>query len=234
MNWPARAQLRRSSVALFTSLSLLLGAAGCEDPNNIGVELPGTAAITTQYQDYAVQAATVRRDSLPTLRTTRLLAGRVRDNNTGIVTTARAYANLQLGLDALPATYTGTVLDSLVLTLGFERVYGNSLTPARFDVYQLTQKLDERTAYNASSAPPLGPLLVGGATGLLNQTRKDTTNSTGVVQRPTCCACPFPARPRPLARRCSGFCRMPASARASWTISGRATHWCQAWATPAP
>ena len=179
MNWPIKAP--RLVAAALWAAATFFSTTGCEKPNNIGVELPGTAAITTAYRDYDVTAATVRLDSLPTLKADRLLAGRLLDGNTGIATAASFYSNLQIQTDSLPAAFDNVQLDSLVLTLPFDRLYGNSTTPARFDVYQLAQKLDERTAYTSASAPALGSAIATNVAGVLNRTRTDTASTAGAV-----------------------------------------------------
>ena len=179
MNWPIKAP--RPVAAALWAAATFFSTTGCEKPNNIGVELPGTAAITTAYRDYAVTASTVRLDSLPTLKADRLLAGRLLDGNTGITTAASFYSNLQIQTDSLPAAFDNVQLDSLVLTLPFDRLYGNSTAPARFDVYQLAQKLDERTAYTSASAPTLGSAIATNVAGALNRTRTDTSSTTGTA-----------------------------------------------------
>lgn len=158
MNWPTKA-LRRWSACLLSAPALLM-AAGCEDPNNISVELPGSATTTTEYRDLPVLASTVRQDSLPTLNASQLLLGRVRDNSTGIVTTARAYTNLQVTTDPLPATFAGAQLDSVALIMAYDRVYGVAAQPGRFDVLPLRQKLDERVAYNSTTSAGVGTALL--------------------------------------------------------------------------
>ncbi|UOR04812.1 DUF4270 domain-containing protein [Hymenobacter aerilatus] len=158
MNWPTKA-LRRWSACLLSAPVLLL-TTGCEDPNSITVELPGSATTTTEYRDLPVTAYTVRRDSLPTLNASQILVGRVRDNNTGIVTTTRAYTNLQVTSDPLPATFAGAQLDSVTLIMAYTRAYGTTAQPGRFSVLHLQQKLDERVAYNSSTSAAVGiPLL---------------------------------------------------------------------------
>jgi len=158
MNWPTKA-LRRWSACLLSTPALLM-AAGCEDPNNISVELPDSATTTTEYRDLPVFASTVRRDSLPTLNASQLLVGRVRDNNTGIVTTARAYTNLQVTADPLPATFAGAQLDSVTLIMAYSRAYGTTAQPGQFNVFGLQQKLDERVAYNSSTSVGIGTSLL--------------------------------------------------------------------------
>lgn len=185
MNWPTKA-LRRWSACLLSAPALLM-AAGCEDPNNINVELPGSTSTSTEYRDLPATAYTVRRDSLPTLNANQLLIGRVRDNNTGIVTTAKAYTNLQISSDTLPSVFAGATLDSVVLVLAYSQAYGSTTQPGRFDVLPLRSKLDERVAYNSTSSVPVGPAILSNATASFNRQRKERqrTNATSTTDTTT-------------------------------------------------
>lgn len=184
MNWPTSA-CRLASVSLL-SATLLFTAASCEDANDLGVELPGTANADTQYRDFAVTASTVLRDSTETQKANRFLVGRVRENVLGS-TAATAFLNLKLRpfpTDTLPTavtTLTGVnpnpVLDSLVLEMPFDQVYGSAATPLRVNVYQLGQPLDEQTVYNSTSSVPFGTEIALGLTARLNGTRKDSVGT---------------------------------------------------------
>jgi hypothetical protein len=185
MNWPISA-CRLASVSLL-SATLLFTAAGCEDANDLGVELPGTANADTQYRDFPVTASTVLRDSTETQKANRFLVGRVRENVLGS-TAATAFLNLKLrplALDSLPtevkraATVVApnAILDSLVLEMPFDEVYGSAAAPLRVNVYQLAQPLDDRTTYNSSSSVALGPEIARGLSARLNGTRKDSVGT---------------------------------------------------------
>lgn len=181
MNWPISAY-RLASVSLL-SATLLFMAAGCEDANDLGVELPGTTAADTQYRDFAVTASTILRDSIETQKADRFLVGRVRENVLGS-TAATAFLNLKLRplvADTLPsgvASAAGVapnpVLDSLVLEMPFDEVYGSAATPLRVNVLQLTQRLDDQTVYNSSSAVAAGTEIARNLTARLDGTKKDS------------------------------------------------------------
>jgi hypothetical protein len=166
MNWPISA--RRLVSAPLLSATLLLAATSCEKASDLGVELPGTSTTSTDYRDFPVTASTVLQDSLETLKATTYLVGRVQDNVLG-TTAANAYFNLKLSPptgDTLPSAVAGTTpmpqLDSLVLVMPFESVYGSAAAPFRANVYPLVGSLDEQALYNSSSsvavdlANPLG------------------------------------------------------------------------------
>ncbi|RYU78717.1 DUF4270 family protein [Hymenobacter persicinus] len=170
MNWLASSAFRVASVSLF-STALLFATAGCEDPNELGVELPGTTPINTEYRDFPVTASTVRQSPVETLNSTRFLVGRVQDTKVG-TTTAKAFLNLQvLTAATLPSQFTDPILDSVVVVAGFDQVYGSSASPVSFDVYALTSPLSERATYNSASNVPLGSLIGAGRKSSLTRTK---------------------------------------------------------------
>jgi hypothetical protein len=153
MNWLTS---RCAPLAALTALAL----ASCDTGTALNVDLPDTATTNTQYQDFDVSSSTVRLDSVQTQKTDHYLIGRLADNVAGN-TTARAFFNVvDVSVpDSLPSKFTdpkyftgAPTLDSTVIIMGFDRVYGSSSTPARFDVSQLGNALDERQVYTASSS----------------------------------------------------------------------------------
>lgn len=179
MNWPISAR-RLASASLF-SVTLLFAATGCEeDASDLGVELPGTGSSSTEYQDYPVTASTVLQDSVETLKTNSYLIGRVRDNALG-TTTANGYFNLKLTTlpgDTLPSGVAGTApnpqLDSVVLVMPFESIYGSAATPLRVNVYPLVNSLEDQGIYNSNSsaAVDVANALGTGLSARLNGSRK--------------------------------------------------------------
>lgn len=189
MNWPTSAR-RLASASVFSS-ALLLGATSCEEASDLGVELPGTTATSTEYRDFPVTASTVLQDSISTLKANSYLIGRVRDNALG-TTTAKGYFNLKISpsaTDTLPASVAGTnpnaQLDSVVLVMPFATIYGSAASPLRVDVYPLATRLDDQTIYNSAStaAADVAGVLGAGVSARLNGTRtlrqrNDPTSST--------------------------------------------------------
>ena len=153
MNWLTS---RCAPLAALATLAL----ASCDTGTALNVDLPDTATTNTQYQDYNVTSSTVLLDSVQTQKTDHYLVGRLADNVAGN-TTARAFLNVVdvSVTDSLPSKFTdpklfsGTpTLDSTVIIMSFDRVYGSSSTPARFDVSMLGKPLDERQVYTANSS----------------------------------------------------------------------------------
>ena len=148
----------------FTAASAaLLGAAllslsACDKGTDLNVDLPSATAINTTYRDTPLEAATVRLDSLETLKADHFLAGRLVDNVAG-TTTATALLNLQPSavLDSLPARYIMPVLDSVVFIQGYDAVLGQASAPAVFDLVALAAPLSETGIYNSAVRPVLAP-----------------------------------------------------------------------------
>lgn len=153
MNWLTS---RCAPLAACAALALT----SCDTGTGLNVDLPDTTSVNTQYQDFDVVSGTVRLTPVQTQKTDHFLVGRLLDNVAG-TTTARAFANVvDLSVpDSLPSKFTDTrlfsgapTLDSTVIIMGFDQVYGSSNVPGRFDVFGLNAPLDERQVYNSNSA----------------------------------------------------------------------------------
>ncbi|MDQ2793131.1 MAG: DUF4270 domain-containing protein [Bacteroidota bacterium] len=189
MNWLTS---RCAPLAALAALAL----ASCDTGTALNVDLPDTATINTQYQDYDVASGTVQLDSVRTLKTDHFLIGRLADNVAG-ATTARAFFNVvdfraidATIPDSLPSKFTDTrlfsgtpTLDSTVVIMGFDRVYGNS-APVRFDVARLTSTLDERQTYTANSSEAgLDPLATN-VSSRLDRTRVQVLKAADIKVTP--------------------------------------------------
>lgn len=169
MNWPTSAS-RLASVSL-VAVALLGLTTGCEEANDLGLELPGTSPITANYLDLPVAAYTVRQQPVETIQADQTLVGRLRDSFVG-TTTAKGYLNLQvITSDTIPSTFTAHRLDSVVVTLPFGQVYGSATQPLQLDLQALAQPLDERVVYNSTSSAATSSTLLAGFTAPLNRTR---------------------------------------------------------------
>ena len=165
MNWLTS---RCAPVAAFAALAL----ASCDTGTALNVDLPDTASINTQYQDFDVSAGTVRLVPVQTQKTDHFLVGRLVDNVAG-TTTARAFLNVVDSSipDSLPSKFANPQLDSVVLVMGFDRVYGSATTPARFDVFKLATPLDERQVYSGNSSETGLTVLAQNLTSRLDRTQ---------------------------------------------------------------
>jgi hypothetical protein len=158
-----------------------LALASCDTGTDLNVDLPDTTAISTEYKDLPLEVATVRLTPVQTLKADHFLVGRLADNVAG-TTTARAYFNVVSNAvaDSLPSKFAQPVLDSVILVLGFDKVYGSAATPVKFDVFKLPAPLDERQTYNANTPLNLTSdnLLGQNLSSRLDRTRQVTTPAT--------------------------------------------------------
>ena len=196
MNWLTS---RYVPVVAFVALAL----SGCDTGTALNVDLPDTTAVNTQYQDLPLSVATVRLAPVQTLKTDHFLVGRLNDNIAG-ETVANAYLNVldakavvNIGAsvtDTLPSTISTTaspaILDSAVMVMGFDQVYGSATTPARFDVFPLATPLDDRQVYNSGMSQPVAATPLGlNLTSRLDRTQRvvvtaavpAVTNAAGAV-----------------------------------------------------
>ncbi|TGE14912.1 DUF4270 family protein [Hymenobacter elongatus] len=172
MNWLINSACRIASVPFLSSV-LLFAATSCEDPNDLGVELPGTSPINTEFKDYQVLASTILQDSVETLNADRTLVGRVTDVTLG-TTMASAVYNLRVSADVLPYKYRDSKLDSVVIVSSFDQVYGSAATPVRFDVYNIAEPLNDKKTYNAGVIDaPSGTSPDAGLTSSLTRTKTE-------------------------------------------------------------
>jgi hypothetical protein len=178
MNWLTS---RCAPLVALTALAL----ASCDTGTDLNVDLPDTTSTSTEYQDLDVDAATVRLAPVQTLKTDHFLVGRLDDNVAG-TTEARAYFNVVSGfdiprgnvVDSLPSKLPKPVLDSVVMVMGFDKVYGSATMPVRFDVYKLPAPLDERVAYDGGTTVATGDALGLNLFSRLDRTQKVTTAAT--------------------------------------------------------
>ncbi|GAB2459963.1 hypothetical protein GCM10011375_10100 [Hymenobacter qilianensis] len=186
MNWPASA-FRLTATLCFSAAFLL--TTSCDDPNDIRVELPDPTSLTTDYSEFKAPVATILQDSLETLKADNFLVGRISDAALG-TTTARSFLNLQVNMpaDSLPAKFSGTVLDSTVMIMSFNQVYGSATQAVRFDVSALQQKLDDRSSYNANTSVPVGQVIGANLAGSLNRTRRQRQRIASTVTTDTATA----------------------------------------------
>jgi hypothetical protein len=177
MNWLT------SRVATVAVSLALLALAGCDKGTDLNVDLPDTTGISTDYLDLdlGAQAATVRLQPVSTLKGEHYLAGRLSEGIAG-TTTARSYLNVLLPTlpDSLPGKFISPRLDSVVMVLTYDRVYGSTTAPVRLNIGNLPARLDDRAVYN-SNTPPSAPItewLGTNVPGKIDRTKQVTSTAT--------------------------------------------------------
>ncbi len=181
MSW----RISRAALSCAAALAAL-ALAGCDKGTDLGVDLPQAGAISTQYVDVPLSVATVRADSADTQKTDHYLVGRFTDAVSG-QTEARALLNVAAVpgrtansvTDSLPSHVTNPLLDSLVVYAAFDQVYGSAQGGIRLDAYELGAKLDDRRAYNSSTAVALGSVIAQNVFASLTRTKQIKQLLTG-------------------------------------------------------
>lgn len=158
--------MKNTSSFLKSILALLLIGVllfSCEkEPSQIGLDIVGDNPLTVLFTDTAsVQVHSVLVDSVRTDELIYNILGTVVDPVFG-TTNASLYMQYNLSL----ANYSfgeQETLDSLVLSVPYQMttVYGDSLAPLSFNVYELTELLDVDTSYYSNHTAEYIPTLLG-------------------------------------------------------------------------
>jgi hypothetical protein len=175
MNWLTSRTAPAAVVAL-------LALASCDKGTDLSVDLPDATAISTEYLELTPSVATVQVKPVESLKTDHFLVGRLPDNVAG-TTEARAYLNVISAeiTDSLPSAFSDPRLDSVVVVMGYDKVYGSATTPARFDIYKLPAKLDDRAVYDSNTPAPAltsAELLGANVVSKIDRTKQVTTAAT--------------------------------------------------------
>jgi hypothetical protein len=136
-NWQP---LKISIIFLFLGITT-----SCEDPaTDIGADLLQSGdVISTNFTDsLTIKTSTVLMDSVITSATDKLLVGRYTDPVFGAIT-AKTFFQIA-NVDSLK-TNENTVLDSVVLNLGYKYFIGDTLMPQSFTVHRVLEKIGQNT-----------------------------------------------------------------------------------------
>lgn len=132
-------------IGIFT---LLLTVSGCKETSDFGIEaLPEGDLITVNslvIKD-GISSYTFREDSIRTGGATRSLLGSLNDPNFGITNINFA---AQFRLQEFPNYGVNPVADSLKLFLYYRIIYGDTVTPQKFKVYELESDIDVDVEYD--------------------------------------------------------------------------------------
>ena len=140
---------------LIVTLSVVEVSCKKKTPEDIGLPLlPGKDLLNAEFTDEATLIThTVKEDSLPTRNGTPILLGNINDPIFGI-TKASIFTQLSIS-QTNPSFGTNPQLDSAVLSLvynstaGVGQYYG-SLTPQKFDVYEVSEMMSSDSNYHSN------------------------------------------------------------------------------------
>jgi hypothetical protein len=135
--------LQLPKISIFFALFAITTA--CEDPaTDIGAELlASNDLISTNFTDtLSVKTATVLIDSVVTSATDKLLVGQYQDPVFGNIT-AKTFFQIA-NVDSIRAN-ANSVLDSVVLNLGYKYYLGDTLKPQSITVHRVLEKIGQNT-----------------------------------------------------------------------------------------
>ena len=114
----------------------------------IGLEIRPTGDIEVESSDTSTLIAySVIQESMVTNNYTRILLGSMMDPVFG-QTTANYYTQLRLQSGIVDFNFgQNAVIDSLILSLGYDGYYGDTLTPQTIRVFELNEKLNSDSGY---------------------------------------------------------------------------------------
>jgi hypothetical protein len=140
---------RSFALLLFASAFLITA---CNDPKEIG--LPQGQSLGVFFKDnFNIRASTVLADSVITSGSTYLLAGKASDLQTGTVTATSYFQPDYLNPAEPPTFEAGATVDSLVIELPYDYVYGDSTVEQRLTVHLLERPIAQRIQYSFDELP---------------------------------------------------------------------------------
>ena len=167
-------------ILIFATLTVL--ALSCKkEPDLLGLDLiPQDELLSHEYTDTTtVIAYTVKEDTLRTDELATSLLGTVNDPVYG-VTTASIYS--QFRMPALNISFgSNPVADSIILTIPYKGIYGDTLATQSIKVYELDDTLNMVNPYYHFSTIPVKPVPIGEATFVPDTRTTDTVNGVAIL-----------------------------------------------------
>lgn len=167
--------LKNKVLLYYTFVVLGIAAISCaKEPDLIGLDLlpPADHLNMGLIDTSSLIAYTIPEDSLRTDELAVNLLGSIADPIFG-TTTASIYTQYQLSKNNITFG-ENPVADSLVLTLTYKGIFGDSLTPKTITVYEIADSLSYDSAYYSTRSIPLLPEIIGQATFVPNLSEADS------------------------------------------------------------
>lgn len=159
---------------MVAALAALFTVSCNKEPNLIGLDLlPGSDRLGLNFTDTSsIVAYTVKEDSLSTEGLSQTQAGYLIDEIFG---NSEASFYTQFNLSASGISFgDDPVIDSIVFTMVYNGVYGDSSTQHTFNVYEITDTLSFYQDYYAFSSTPYDAVPIGTATFVPNFEEADS------------------------------------------------------------
>jgi len=147
-----------------------------KEPDLIGLDLlPAGDFLNIDYIDTSsIVAYSVREDSLRTDELSLNLLGSVSDPVFG-TTTASIYTQYRLSKNNITFG-ENAVADSMILTLAYKGIYGDSLSSKTIRVYEMADSINYDSSYYSTRTIPVLPELIGEATFVPNLSEADSVD----------------------------------------------------------
>jgi len=154
----------RTKLVLLTIITTFLFQSCKKEPSELGLDItPAGDQLNFEYCDtLTIDARTILDDSIRTDETSPVILGSFYDPEFG-KTTASIYTQLRLKSTDISFGENPT-LDSIVLKLQYDGIYGETNTPQHFTVYELSGNLIKDTAYYSNQTKPHYDQAIGNVT----------------------------------------------------------------------
>ena len=172
---------------LSTIIALIVLAISCKKDNSIGANLlPSDDLLNAKFSDtFSIEAKTLADTFLRTDKLSKNYLGVINDPQFGF-----QKASIVMELDRPTSVFDDTlgpfVIDSVVLFLKYNFIYGDTLTPQSFTVSTIENKINETQAYYSNNTDFAAGTFLGNLdnyfyTPTRNPVSTTTTDTTGVV-----------------------------------------------------
>ncbi|MBK6344919.1 MAG: DUF4270 domain-containing protein [Bacteroidales bacterium] len=166
----------RLLIYCFWAISGLTTYSCTKEPDLIGLDLlPAGDFLNIDYIDTSsIVAYSVREDSLRTDELSLNLLGSISDPVFG-TTTASIYTQYRLSKNNITFG-ENAVADSMILTLAYKGIYGDSLSSKTIRVYEMADSINYDSSYYSTRTIPVLPELIGEATFVPNLSEADSVD----------------------------------------------------------
>ncbi len=172
---------------LFTIIALIVLATSCKKDNSIGANLlPSDDLLNAKFSDtFSVETKTLADTILRTDKMVKNYLGVINDPQFGF-----QKASIVMELDRPSSVFDDTlgpfIIDSVVLFLKYNFIYGDTLTPQSFTVSTIENKINETQAYYANNNDFTSGTFLGDLNNYLytptrNKVKTTTTDTIGVA-----------------------------------------------------
>lgn len=162
----------------FLSFFFLLTLISCEDPTDIGLNLPGQNQLGTHFERFPAQAATViHPDSILAFQNEPIAIGKVTDGEFGTITPTH-YTEIGLNGTNISFNASNNQSDSLVLVMAYTGYYyGDTTANITVNVLELDESFQENKTYFINSTLKTKGTILGSKTfkPRFNRIKKEVT-----------------------------------------------------------